>query len=163
MSDGLGRENDSAPMFGFVRGPQDFFGGLALMAVALFALYAGSDLSGMQGFSFGPGTAPRLFAGMLIAFGAGIAIMGVMLPGPKLERWGARGIILTIASILCFAATIRPLGLVIASFVSFMVGAFATDEVRWREATIVGALLTVGCVILFVYILNLPFQLWPQF
>jgi putative tricarboxylic transport membrane protein len=163
MSDGLGREESAAPMFGFVRGPQDFFGGLAIIAVALFALYAGSDLSGMQGFSFGPGTAPRLFAGLLIAFGVGITITGVVLPGPKLERWGIRGIVLTIASILCFAVTIRPLGLVIASFVSFMVGAFATDEVRWKEAAVAGALLTAGCVILFLYILNLPFQLWPQF
>ena len=43
----------------WIRGPQDFFGGLALMAIAAFALWASSDLQGMQGFSFGAGTAPR--------------------------------------------------------------------------------------------------------
>jgi putative tricarboxylic transport membrane protein len=134
-----------------------------LIGVAFFSLYAGYDLSSMHGFSFGPGTAPRLFAWLLIGFGILITAMGVMLPGPKLERWGIRGIVLTIASIVCFATTIRPLGLVIASFVSFMVGAFATDEVRWKEAAILGAALTLGCVILFPYILNLPFQLWPQY
>src|SRR6267154_1492723 len=39
----------------WVRGPQDFVGGIALMAIALFALWASSDLQGMHGFSFGVG------------------------------------------------------------------------------------------------------------
>ena len=39
----------------WVRGPQDFIGGVALMAIALFALWASSDLQGMRGFSFGAG------------------------------------------------------------------------------------------------------------
>ena len=45
----------------WVRGPQDFVGGVALMAIALFALWASSDLQGMRGFSFGAGPAPRMF------------------------------------------------------------------------------------------------------
>jgi hypothetical protein len=53
--------------------------------------------------------------------------------------------------------------LIPSSFISFMIAAFATEEVRWIEAAIVGALLTIGCAVLFPYILNLPFQLWPQF
>ena len=148
---------------GFIQGPQDFYGGLVLIAASLFSLYAGYDLSGMHGFSFGPGTAPRLFAWMLIGFGIVVMGMGVMFPGPKIDRWHVRGVILTIASILCFAVTIRSLGLVISSFISFMVGAAATEEVRWGQAALVGAAITTGCVILFPYILNLPFQLWPYY
>jgi putative tricarboxylic transport membrane protein len=148
---------------GYIRAPQDFYGGLALVALAVFSLYAGSDLSGMQGFSFGPGTAPRLFAWLLIAFGIGIAAMGIIFDGPRLERWSARGVILTTASILVFAATVRPLGLIISSYAAFMVSAAATSETRWVEAAIAGAAMSAGCAILFPYILNLPFQLWPQF
>jgi putative tricarboxylic transport membrane protein len=148
---------------GFIQAPQDFYGGLILILAAVFTLYAGYDLSGMQGFSFGPGTAPRLFAWLLIGFGVIVMAMGVMFPGPKVDRWHFRGVILTIASIICFAATIRSLGLVLASFVSFMVGAAATDEVRWHEAALVAIGLTIGCAILFPYILSLPFHLWPQF
>ncbi|MPZ58392.1 MAG: tripartite tricarboxylate transporter TctB family protein [Rhizobiales bacterium] len=148
---------------GFIRAPQDFYGGLVLIGLAVFSMYAGYDLSGMQGFSFGPGTAPRLFAWMLVGFGVIIVLMGVINPGPKVERWYWRGIILTIASIICFALTIRSLGLIPSSFISFMIGAAATDEVKWGQSAIVGAALTAGCAILFPYILNLPFQLWPQF
>jgi len=148
---------------GFIRAPQDFYGGLVLIALAVFTLWAGSDLSGMQGFSFGPGTAPRLFAWLLIGFGIAIMVMGVMLNGPPLSRWSVRGTILTTASILVFAATVRPLGLIISSYAAFMVSAAATSETRWGEAAIAAAAMSIGCAILFPYILNLPFQLWPQF
>jgi hypothetical protein len=33
---------------------------------------------------------------------------------------------------------------------------------RWLESVIAAAVMTVFCVLLFVYLLNLPFQLWPQ-
>jgi putative tricarboxylic transport membrane protein len=131
MSDQSDVGAKAPPMFGFIRSPQDFFGGLVLIAVSLFAFYAGDDLSGMHGFSFGPGTAPRLFSSLLLGFGVLITVMGVLLSGPRLEPWAIRGTILTIASILVFAATIRSAGLIISSFVSFMIGAYATDEVRW--------------------------------
>ena len=60
-------------MFIKVRTAQDYIGGVALMALALFALWASSDLQGMRGFSFGAGTAPRMFGVLMLALGAGIA------------------------------------------------------------------------------------------
>jgi len=47
---------------GLIRSPQDFWGGVVLIGVAVFAVWASSDLPGMRGFAFGPGTAPRMFA-----------------------------------------------------------------------------------------------------
>lgn len=148
---------------GFIRAPQDFYGGLVLIVLAAFTLYAGSDLSGMQGFSFGPGTAPRLFAWLLIAFGVGIMVMGVMFDGPRVQRWSFRGVTLTTASILVFAVTVRPLGLILSTYLAFLVSAAATSETRWIETAIAGAAMSIACAILFPYILNLPFHLWPQF
>jgi putative tricarboxylic transport membrane protein len=54
-----------------VRGPRDFYGGLALIALAIIAIWAAGDLPGMHGFAFGPGTAPRMFATPLPWSGAG--------------------------------------------------------------------------------------------
>src|SRR3954467_7002651 len=47
-----------AVRLGFVsaRNRQDYFGGLALIAIGLFALWASKDLPGMRGFAFGPGS-----------------------------------------------------------------------------------------------------------
>ena len=145
-----------------IRNPQDFYGGLALVAIALFALWASSDLSGMRGFSFGAATAPRLFAVLLGLTGAVVALIGLTVAGPALERYAIRGPVLVTASILFFAAAIRPFGLIITSFICIMISAAASPEVKWGQSLIWAAILTVFCSLLFVYALKLPLQLWPR-
>ena len=147
---------------GLIKGPQDFYGGLALMAIALFALWASSDLQGMRGFSFGPDTAPRMFAYLLLALGAGVALTGFLMEGPPLQRYGIRGPVFVTLSILAFAVAIRPLGLIVSSFVSFLIAAMGSDETKWTEAVIVGIFLTIGCALLFPYALGLPLDLFPR-
>ena len=215
MSEGV--QAPSGPSGRFrIRSPQDFYGGLVLVAVAAFALWASRDLPGMRGFAFGPGTAPRMFAMILGALGLAVAAVGLVTDGPKVERVTVRGTLLgallialfavvsiyatplttalglrqfetvvaalavllvtialargldrgplyVIAGTLIFAGTIRPLGLVLASFISLVVCAAATVEVRWRETLVWAAALTIFCALLFVYALNLPFNFWPRF
>ena len=162
MSEGTRTTADGPRQRRLIRNPQDFFGGLALAALAAFALWAGSDLPGMRGFAFGPGTAPRLFAWLLGAFGLGIAAIGVLTQGPDVQRYAVRGPLFITASILLFAVSIRPLGLVITTFATIMVAAAASDETRWIETAIWGAVLTLFCALLFPYALNLPLPLWPR-
>jgi len=150
------------PARGPIKGPQDFYGGLALMVIALFALWASSDLQGMRGFSFGPGTAPRMFAFLLLALGAGVALTGFLSEGPPLQRYGIRGPVFVTAAILVFSVAIRPLGLIVTSFVCFMIAALGSDETQWKETIIVGIGLTIGCALLFPYALGLPLDLFPR-
>jgi putative tricarboxylic transport membrane protein len=215
MSDGI--QAPSGRSGGFrIRNQQDFYGGLVLVAVAAFALWASRDLPGMRGFAFGPGTAPRMFASILGALGLIVAVGGLVTDGPPVERVAVRGTALgalliaifilvsnyatpitaglglrqyetvlaaivvllvtiaiargadrgplyVVAGTLVFAGTIRPLGLVVASFTSIVVCAAATVEVRWRETILWAAGLTIFCALLFVYALNLPFNFWPRF
>ena len=142
---------------------QDYYGGVALMGLALFALWASSDLQGMQGFSFGAGTAPRMFSTLLLALGAGLTVIGLSTDGPDVATYHWRGPMFVVLAIVSFAFTIRPLGLVISAFTSFMVSALGSNETKWLEAMIVGAVLTLGCSLLFPYALGLPFQLFPRF
>jgi putative tricarboxylic transport membrane protein len=162
MTQGAGQPAETRQATGLIRNPQDFWGGLALVLFAAFTLWAGSDLPGMRGFAFGPGTAPRLFAWLLIATGAAVAINGLIAHGPPLERWGVRAPILFIASVVFFGYAVRPLGLIIATFVTLVIASAATKEVRWIEAIIWSAVLTAFCVGLFIYGLKLPLQLWPR-
>lgn len=146
-----------------IRAPREFFGGLVLVVIALIALWASSNLSGMRGFAFGPATAPRMFAVLLGLSGIGVMVMGVLTDGPPIERYAIRGPVLVFLAILGFAAMIRPLGLVVASYVTFMISILGSSEMRWLESAIAAAAMTVFCVGLFVYLLGLPFQLWPAF
>ncbi|ETR79193.1 tripartite tricarboxylate transport(TTT) family subunit TctB [Afipia sp. P52-10] len=162
MSDSGARAGDGARK-GFIKGPQDFWGGVALAALALFAFWASSDLPGMRGFSFGPGTAPRLFAGLLLLLGIAIAFTGLMTDGAGLQRYHFRGPFFVTIAVLLFAFTIRPLGLVLTTFACFMIAAMGSPEQRWVQTTIVGIAITAFCCVLFPYILGLPFQFWPMF
>ena len=143
--------------------PQDFYGGMALILLALVAFVASNDLPGMRGFAFGPGTAPRLFAFALALLSLAVVVTGLLTKGPHVTPYNMRGAVFITGAILAFAATIRPLGLVVASFSCIVICAAATDDVKWRETVIWAAVLTAFCAFLFPYGLNLPFQLWPRF
>jgi putative tricarboxylic transport membrane protein len=198
-----------------VRNQQDFFGGAALIGLALVAMLASIDLPGMRGFAFGPGTAPRLFANLLAILGAVLSLTALFTDGPEGQRYtlpgllvvvgaaviwfllawsfsfvtpfyaqviatfalvaltitnldrldsvGLRGTFTIVLSVFSFAIFIRPLGLVISSFLSILICAGAAPDIRWRETIVWGVVLTAFCSILFPYGLNLPFQLWPRF
>ena len=154
-----------------VRGPRDFYGGLVLMALGILAIWLSGDLPGTHGFAFGPGTAPRLFAGLLVCVGGLVALVGLLMDGPPIEKYAIRGPIWVILAILAFAGMIRgihlgfvtipPLGLVPSTFAAFLVSIFGSSEMRWVESLIAAVAMTAFCVGLFVYLLQLPFQLWP--
>lgn len=162
MNNTLNGATDSSAPARKIKGPQDFYGGLALMGIALFALWAASNLSGTQGFSFGPGTAPRIFATLLLLLGAGIAVSGLLIEGEQIQRYGFRGLFFVTVAIVSFAATIRPLGLAVSSMLSFVLASYGTPEMNWKETLIVGGILTLGCCLLFPYGLGLSLDLYPS-
>jgi putative tricarboxylic transport membrane protein len=162
MSENVGGVPDPERRGSFVRAPRDFYGGLVILAVAVFALWASRDLPGMRGFAFGPGTAPFIFAVILGALGIAVAATGVVNKGPGIDRFYFRGPIFITLSVVLFAWLVRPLGLVIASFLSIVAAAGATPESRLVETIICGVVLTAFCVVLFPIALNLPMQLWPN-
>jgi putative tricarboxylic transport membrane protein len=163
MSDTPGHGPVKYIMPKWIRGPQDFVGGLAMVGIAVFALWASSDLQGMRGFSFGAGTAPRMFAVLLLGLGIAVMLVGLLSDGEHITVYAWRGPLFVSLSILSFAVTIRPLGLVASAFLTFIISALGTPEIRWKETLIVGIALTAFCSFLFPYGLGLPMQLWPRF
>ncbi len=163
MTDRSSQQAGSSGLPTWIRSPQDFFGGIALMAIAVFALWASSDLQGMHGFSFGAGTAPRMFAVLLLGLGAAIMVVGLTTDGAQLATYHWRGPLFVSLAIVVFAVGIRPLGLVVCGLASFLIAALGTPETRWTETIIVGVCLTIGCAVLFPYVLGLPMPLFPRF
>jgi len=56
---------------------------------------------------------------------------------------------------------VRPPGLVVAGPLAIVIGAFASDEVRWKETLLFGAAMTLFCIGLFKFALGLPIPLAP--
>jgi putative tricarboxylic transport membrane protein len=158
-----------------VRGPRDFYGGLALILLAAIAFWAAGDLPGQSGFAFGPGTAPRMFATLLSIVGGLVALNGLLVNGPPIERYALRGPAFVLTAIFVFAGMMQgisfdfigiavrvpPLGLVFSSFSAFMISILGTTEMRWLESLLAAVAMTAFCVAVFIYLLQLPFQLWP--
>ncbi len=142
--------------------PRDYYGGAALIALAIFALEASHDLPGRRGFAFGPGTAPFMFACILGLLGLAVTVTGLVTKGPGIDRFYFRGPFFITLSVVVFAWMVRPLGLVIASFLSILACAGATPESRIVETLVWAAVLTTFCCLLFPVALNLPLQLWPN-
>jgi hypothetical protein len=109
-----------------------------------------------------------LFAGLLAAFGLVVMITGLLTDGPPIDSYAMRGPAFVVAGIISFAMMMRgfwsvpPLGLVASTFAAFMISISGSREMRWLESLIAGAVMTLFCVILFAYLLKLPFDLWPR-
>jgi putative tricarboxylic transport membrane protein len=140
---------------------QDFAGGLVVIAVAVFAFWQGADLPIGTFGGMGPGMLPRGLAVLLGMLGALLILDAVLEGGPPLERWSIRGPLLVLGAVVAFGLAVRPLGLIVAGPLAIVIGAFASDEVRWGETLLFGALMTAFCIGLFKFALGLPIPLAP--
>jgi putative tricarboxylic transport membrane protein len=141
---------------GLIRAPRDFAAGLSLVALALFALWAGADLEQGTLRAMGPGMLPRGVAVLVALVGVALAVTACLQEGEGLERWSLRGPFFVCLGVLAFAATIRTVGLVLAGPLVALVSAAASPETRFGEILVFAVVITAFCVGLFKYALNLP-------
>lgn len=155
------REESASGARQVIASPRNFWGGIALLALSATAYWLVGNLSAMHGYTFGAGTMPRLIAGLLMALSAILIGIGLVARGPALPSLALRGPLMLFAAIIFFAFAIGPLGIVIASFLTYLIAALASKETRWGEALMTGVGMTAFCTALFYYGLSLPFTLWP--
>ena len=140
---------------------QDAVGGLVIIAVAGFAFWQAFPLPVGTLGGMGAGMLPQSLAVLLALLGALLVLWAILEPGPKLDRWSIRGPVLVLGAVVLFGLTVRPFGLVVAGPLAVMVGAFASDEVRWKEALVFAVVMTAFCAGLFKFALGLPIPLAP--
>ncbi len=143
MAEGVEPQAEAPRATGRIRNPQDFYGGLVLVvfaAVRAVGEQRSRRYSRLR--SSGPARRRACLPAMLGIMGIIVTLMGYFTDGPVLQRYAVRGPLFVIAAILFFAAAIRPLGLVFTSFVTIMIAAAASEEVRWKESIIWAAALT---------------------
>jgi hypothetical protein len=155
--------DDAEQASGPIKSPQDFVGGVALLAITVVAYFAMSKLGVMRGFSFGAGTVPRLFALLLGVLAILIIISSFTNRGPKLEHIPWRGPIFILAAVIFFGLSIRTLGLGITGIITVMLAGAAVDDFRIGEGLIFAVVITAFCAFLFPFALGQPIPLWPSF
>jgi hypothetical protein len=142
---------------------KDVLAGFMFVGVAALGLYLSRNYPIGTALRMGTGYVPRLLCWILLGLGAVLLIRGLRageaLGGPPL-RW--RPILLVPASLLIFALTIQPLGLVIATLLLIAVGSQAGRELRLLEIVIAAIVLVAITLGIFVWGLGLPLQVWPD-
>lgn len=151
--------------------PQSIGGGLVLLAIAGFALWAMRALdSGTLG-SLGSGALPRASAILLLIAGCAMVARGLLSAGPPIGAFSLRGPLVLLLAIVAFALTIKPtsigafttpgLGLIVAGPLCVFIAGWATPEARWGELAVLALVLTAFCMVLFGDLLGLPIPVFP--
>ncbi|MEI6303233.1 MAG: tripartite tricarboxylate transporter TctB family protein [Betaproteobacteria bacterium] len=140
---------------------QDAIGGLVVFAVGVFAFWQSANLPMGTLGGMGAGMLPRSLAVLFGLLGLLLFLSAVLKAGPTIERLSIRGPVLVLGAVVLFGLAVRPLGLAVAGPVAIMIGAFASEDVRWVEALVFGLLITTFCAALFKFALGLPIPLAP--
>jgi hypothetical protein len=143
-------------MRGLIRAPQNFYSGLALIALAAFALWAVRNLSQGTLTSMGPAMLPRLVAVGIGLCGLALVITSCFREGEPLQRFSVRGPVFVCLGMVIFAFGIRSFGFLIAAPMAMFVCGIGSQEVRWKELVIFTLAMTAFCIGLFRYALNQP-------
>ena len=139
-----------------VRGGQDFGSALLLIAIGAVGLWFGReyDLGSMA--DMGPGFVPTCLSAIIVVLGIVIGARALLREGPRIDpvRW--RAVLFVALALIVFAGLLATAGLAPAVFLSTLVAAQASPELRWKESLPLAVGLTVVCVLVFVYALRQP-------
>lgn len=110
----------------------------------------------------GPGYFPMVIGGLIAVLGFILLARSLKLEGPPVPPIYIRPILLVSIATIAYGYLLRPLGLVASTMVVVLISALGGHEFRWKEAILLAVGLAVVSVLVFVYALGLPLQLWPE-
>ncbi|MGI5835526.1 MAG: tripartite tricarboxylate transporter TctB family protein [Chloroflexota bacterium] len=142
----------------------DLATGLFLSGLAILTLLASMQIAGTAGERVHPRTLPVLLGWMILAGGIGLTVTGWRYRGePKLIAWpdrdGTRRVLITLAGLVVYMATLESLGFPLSSlvFISFMV--WYLGRYRLWAAILCGLASAAAILFLFIMFLGLTFPL----
>ncbi len=150
---------------GAIRDTKDFWSGVLCMAVAIAALGLGRKYPVGTPASMGPGMFPMILGGCLGLLGLACSLRA-MRPGKEVARIARiqpRPVLLVLGSVVAYGVALPRLGVAAASMLLVILSRLAAPGFRWVEVTVFGAILTAGCVLVFVVGLKMPVPIWPPF
>lgn len=140
---------------------REVLAGLFLLASAAFGYYAAYPLDTGSMSGVGSGLLPKSVAIGLGAFGVYLIGSGLVGNHERVEGFSFRGIVFVLGAILSFAATVRPMGLLVAGPLAMLLSSLADPDTRPLEIIIFTACMTFGCYLLFKILLHLPIPVLP--
>jgi hypothetical protein len=145
-----------------IRSPSDFWCGLIFLAIGVGFMWLAREYRMGSAARIGPAYFPTLLGGLLAVLGLTITVPALFVAGEKFPHMSWRPLLTILAGILVFGFLLEPAGLVAAVAALVIVGGFADPELRFRETIGIAFFLIVFSVGIFVALLGLPLNLWPN-
>ncbi len=143
-----------------VKNPQDFWSGALFIAFGAIALWVGRNYNMGSIVRMGPGYLPRFLSAALVAIGLFLAVRGVAINGPSIQPSLYRPQIFILLAIVVFGLMIERFGLAPAVLVTTVFAALASDEIQWKETTVLAVGMSITSVVLFIYLLGQTMEKW---
>jgi hypothetical protein len=144
-----------------LRGSKDFLAGLLFLAIGAGAIVVARAYPFGTAMRMGSGYFPTVLGGILASFGLFLVIRAIRSKETAALAWGWRPLACIAASLVLFGFLMPRLGLVPALAALFFAAAAGGREFRAGEVLALTALMTAFAVAVFVYVLKLPFALFP--
>ncbi|MHB8908336.1 MAG: tripartite tricarboxylate transporter TctB family protein [Syntrophales bacterium] len=141
--------------------PKDLYAGLLFMAFGLAALAISWSYPIGGASRMGPGYFPRVLGILLLGLGALLSLRGLRSTGEVQPVWHWRPLFIVLLGVGFFCLTAKWLGLVVSGMALVFISSVASEEFRWKEALVSGAIQSVAAVVVFVYGLDMPLPIWP--
>jgi AcrR family transcriptional regulator len=140
---------------------RDILGGLLMMGVGLFvAFFAYENYDPGNLKRMGPGFFPIGLGFLLALLGFFIALAAFFRTGTPIHfEW--RTLILVTASILIFAALMKSMGIMLATFLAVTTSSLADREISWKNRILVALGVSSIVWLVFIYGLRMVLPTWP--
>lgn len=145
-----------------VRSPRNLAFGLFLAALAAIGLWGIRNLRLGTALEMGAGYLPALMCAALAIIAAVKLIEGFVIEGDAIEPTVWMPIAATVAAIAAFGYAVEPLGLVAATMMLVLIATLGTPDRNWPMALLFAGSLAAACVVVFIYLLRIPFSVWPH-
>lgn len=144
-----------------IRSSKDFYSGLIFIGFGLATVWLARTYPMGSAQRMGPGYFPTILGGLLGVLGFIILIESLTVDGPPVTGFAIKPLLLVLGAVTAFALLVQPAGLVAAIIVLIFVSALGGHEFRFKEVLLTALVLAAASVGIFVYGLQLQFNVWP--
>lgn len=135
---------------------KDLWSGLFFFITGIIFVGLSQNYQMGVAMNMGPAYFPTILGSLLALIGFALMARAFIRPGLSVGNFAYSKIAWVVIANVLFAVSLRRLGLAAALILLVLLSAYASKRFRWPTALLLAAGLSLGAVIVFIWLLKLP-------